>query len=94
MTDKTVAFVADGQIPAAPPPANAVGPVKWMKDNLFSGVVNSILTIVSIAFIIFVAYEVIPWFLNSSWNPADMSLKGCRAEATGACFAVLVERFW
>ncbi len=89
-----IAFVADGQIPASPPPSSAVGPVKWARDNLFSGPVNSILTLVSIAFIVLMAYEILPWFLDSSWAPAEMSLAGCRAEASGACFAVLVERFW
>lgn len=93
-TQKSVAFVADGQIPASPPPANAVGPVKWMKDNLFSGIINSILTILSILLIVFLAYEIVPWLVNSSWSPEDMSLKGCRAEASGACFAVINERFW
>lgn len=92
--EKTIAFVADGQIPPSPPPSSAVGPVKWIKDNLFPGPVNSILTIVSLAFIAFVAYEVVPWFWDSSWTPEEMSLQGCRAEASGACFAVLVERFW
>lgn len=90
--NSAIAFVADGQIPASPPPSNAVGPVKWMKDNLFSGVANSILSIVSIVFIIFLAYEIIPWFVDSSWTAG--SLAECREQASGACFAVLVERFW
>lgn len=94
MSNNSIAFVADGQIPASPPPSSAVGPVKWMKDNLFSGVVNSILTVISIIVILFLAYEILPWFIDSSWFPAEMSLKGCRAEASGACFAVIVERFW
>ena len=88
-----VAYVAEKQIPAAPPPSNAVGPVKWLKDNLFSGVVNSILTICSIILIVFLAYEIVPWLVNSSWSPEEMSLQGCRAEASGACFAVINERF-
>lgn len=92
--NNSVAFVADGQIPASPPPANAVGAVKWIKDNLFSGVVNSVLTIVSIIVVVALAYEILPWLIDSSWFPAEMSLKGCRAEADGACFAVLVERRW
>lgn len=90
--NSAIAFVADGQIPASPPPSNAVGPVKWMKDNLFSGVANSILSIVSIVLIIFLAYEIIPWFVDSSWTAG--SLAECREQASGACFAVLVERFW
>ncbi|MDC3348197.1 amino acid ABC transporter permease, partial [Paracoccaceae bacterium] len=94
MSKNPIAFVADGQIPASPPPSNAVGPVKWMKDNLFSGAVNSILTIMALFVVFALAYEILPWLINSSWFPEEMSLKGCRAEAEGACFAVLVERRW
>lgn len=89
-----VAFVASGQIPASPPPPNAVGPVKWVKDNLFPGPVNSALTILSVAFVALVLYEILPWLIDSSWSPAEMSLAGCRAEASGACFAVINERFY
>ncbi len=98
MSDTTpshsVAFVADRQIPPSPPPANAVGPVKWIKDNLFSSVTDIILTVLSVGVIVWLAVSALPWFLDSSWTPEDMSLKGCRAEASGACFAVIVERFW
>ena len=94
MSNDSIAFVATGQIPPSPPPSSAVGPVKWIKDNLFSGILNSVLTLLSIAFVAVLLYELVPWFWDSSWHPEEMSLKGCRAEASGACFAVLVERFW
>ncbi|MEM8698702.1 MAG: amino acid ABC transporter permease [Pseudomonadota bacterium] len=41
-----------------------------------------------------VLLEILPWLIDSSWAPAEMSLSGCRAEATGACFAVINERFY
>ncbi|MEO1492195.1 MAG: amino acid ABC transporter permease [Pseudomonadota bacterium] len=94
MSQNSIAFVAEGQIPPSPPPANAVGPVKWIKDNLFATITDSILTILSIAFLVWLAASALPWFIDSSWTPEEMSLKGCRAEASGACFAVIVERFW
>ena len=79
-----VSFVRHDQIPPSPPPPNAVGPVKWLKDNLFSGVLNSFLTIVSILVIAFLIYEIVPWLLHSSWSPEEMSLKGCRADMYAA----------
>ncbi len=88
------AYVRAEEAPAMPPPANAVGPFKWMKDNLFDGIVNSVLTVLAVLFVALLAYEIIPWFVDSSWSPEEMSLKGCRAEASGACFAVINERFW
>ncbi|MEM9062309.1 MAG: amino acid ABC transporter permease [Pseudomonadota bacterium] len=94
MSQNSVAFVATAQIPPSPPPANAVGPVKWIKDNLFSSITDAILTVLSVLFLLWLASSALPWFIDSSWTPEDMSLRGCRAEATGACFAVIVERFW
>ncbi|MEM7509012.1 MAG: amino acid ABC transporter permease [Pseudomonadota bacterium] len=89
-----ISFVRTQEVPAAPPPSNAVGPVKWLKDNLFDGWLNTVLTLISGAFIALVLYEILPWFLDSSWSPEEMSLKGCRAEVEGACFAVINERFY
>ena len=66
MSSNSIAFVATSEIPASPPPSNAVGPVKWMKENLFSGIVNSILTILSVLFIAVLLYEIVPWFWDSS----------------------------
>ncbi|MEX2519313.1 MAG: amino acid ABC transporter permease [Paracoccaceae bacterium] len=88
-----IAFVAKGEIASSPPPSSAVGPFRWVKDNLFPGPVNSVLTILSFALIALLLYEILPWFIDSSWAPAEMSLSGCRAEASGACFAVINERF-
>ena len=87
-------FVRQNQIPPAPPPAGQIGPLKWLRDNLFSGPVNATLSVLSIALFALLVYDVLPWFIDSSWAPADMSLKGCRAEVDGACFAVIHERFW
>ncbi|MEL6477102.1 MAG: amino acid ABC transporter permease [Pseudomonadota bacterium] len=89
-----ISFVRHDFIEPSPPPASSVGPVKWIKDNLFSGPVNSGLTLLSFAFIALVLYEILPWLIDSSWSPEEMSLKGCRAEVSGACFAVINERFY
>jgi len=99
-SERSVAFVASGQIPASPPPASEVGPIHWLRANLFDGVVNSILTLASIAAIVLIVPPLIDWiFLKGVWN-AD-SLGGCREviAAThgegihGACWAVINERF-
>ena len=93
MTDHSVSFVASGQIPPSPPPPATTGPLGWLKDNLFSGVANSILTIAAIALIVYIVPGAIQWaFVDSVWNAS--SLKECRAiNPHGACWAVIVERF-
>ncbi|WP_164661596.1 amino acid ABC transporter permease [Tropicibacter sp. Alg240-R139] len=93
-TTNSVAFVADGNIPESPPPANETGVVKWLRDNLFSGVTNSILTILALVLIYLLLKNTLPWILNGVWNAN--SLAECReilAGRTGACFAVLTERW-
>ncbi len=99
-SERTIAFVATGQIPPSPPPTSEVGPIHWLRENLFDGVVNSILTVVSILAIVLIVPPLFDWvFLKGVWN-AD-SLGGCREVIAaahgegveGACWAVINERF-
>jgi general L-amino acid transport system permease protein len=67
-------------------PVIRIGVVQWTKANLFNGVVNSILTIVTLFFL----YKVIPpfvrWaFIDSLWFS---SAEQCRAGA-GACWSII-----
>lgn len=80
----SIAFVRHDQLPQLPPPASQVGPIKWLRENLFAGPFNSILTILAGAFVVFLAYEILPWFLHAQWSPEEMSLAGCRAENLAA----------
>ncbi|UPH72577.1 amino acid ABC transporter permease [Abyssibius alkaniclasticus] len=86
-----ITYVRTEMLPQQAPPPGEVGVVGWLRQNLFSGPFNTILTIVSAAVIIFLAYEILPWFTNSIWNAS--SLSECREIADGACFAVINERF-
>ena len=90
---RNASYVRDAMLPPSPPPSNAIGAQKWIKDNLFNGVLNSILTLLSLAFIVFLVYEFGTWFGNSIWN-AD-NLAQCREilqGASGACWGVIKDR--
>ncbi|MDJ1015183.1 MAG: amino acid ABC transporter permease [Paracoccaceae bacterium] len=97
MTDTNVSFVRHEQIPPSPPPARESGVIKWARENLFSNWFNSILTIIALYFIIRLVWGAAPWFLNGVWDAA--SIRECRdilaaaGKETGACFAVLVDRW-
>jgi general L-amino acid transport system permease protein len=97
MSDRSanaIAFVRTDAVPASAPPANAAGPVKWIKDNLFAGTGNSILTVLSFLAIYMVLSKALPWILNGIWDAPTLS--ACRDildGATGACFAVISERW-
>ena len=97
MTDQTtnpIAFVAEGTIPPSPPPTNERGVIKWLRENLFSGVINTVLTVLSLILVYILLKNTLPWILNGVWNAN--SLAECReilAGKTGACFAILTERW-
>ena len=91
---KSVAYVAETMLPELPPPARETGVVKWARENLFSSVTNSVLTVVSLILIYMILQNTLPWILNGVWNAG--SLAECReilAGKSGACFAVLSERW-
>ncbi len=94
-----ISFVRKEMLPEKAPPASEVGAIGWARHNLFSGWVNSILTLVSLYAIYYVLAGVLPWILQSSWSA--QSLKECREvfeAAYGtthghACWGVINERW-
>ena len=97
MTDTSqnpIAFVRTEDVPPAPPPTSATGPLKWLKDNLFATQLNSVLTILALLVIYMILSGILPWLLNGVWD--SPSLSACRDILngdTGGCFAVLTERW-
>ncbi|MCK0096771.1 amino acid ABC transporter permease [Yoonia sp. F2084L] len=94
MTDRSVAFVRTETLPELPPPPNAAGPTKWIKDNLFATPANSVLTVLAILAIYLILSGALPWMLNGIWTSPSLAV--CREildGTTGACFAVLTERW-
>ena len=96
---ETVSFVRDTMIPPAAPPDMQSGPIKWLRQNLFSGPVNTVLTLLGLVIIWFLVSHFWDWFAHSVWNAG--SLSECRqiiAErwgegARGACWAVIRDRW-
>jgi general L-amino acid transport system permease protein len=94
MTDKSVAFVRKDMLPQQEPPASERGVVKWIRENLFPDIFNSVLTLLAIYFLIQIVIGAAPWFANGIWTTS--SLSECREildGTTGACFSVLAERW-
>ncbi|CAN0586744.1 unnamed protein product, partial [Ectocarpus sp. 12 AP-2014] len=90
----SVAFVRNDTLPQLPPPARQTGAPKWLRENLFSGWVNTLVTILAAWAVYLILSAILPWIFNGVWNAS--SLSECReilAGKTGACFAVLAERW-
>ena len=92
-------FVRKEMVSEQTPPLLSVGLFGWLKVNLFSSWLNTLLTAAALAFIIYVLSGVLPWTFQSTWNAASLTV--CReiAKATWgqthghACWAVINDRW-
>ncbi len=90
-------YVRTEMVPQKAPPLATTGVIGWIRANLFDGWMNSVLTLLSLAFIAWVVSSLLPWLWSPTWS-AD-SLQTCRAwieevgKAQGACWGVINERW-
>ncbi|MER5173294.1 MULTISPECIES: amino acid ABC transporter permease [Thioclava] len=96
---QSVAYVRDTMLPQQQPPSNQSGAVKWLRENMFSGWANTVLTLLGIIVVYLFVSHFYAWFLHGVWNAE--SLSECRQiitekwgeGATGACWAVIHHRW-
>ena len=99
MATAAAPFVRQTMLTPEPPPTRERGAFKWLRENLFSGPLNALLTLAALWVVYVILSHIGPWFARSVWNAN--SLAECRQilEArygpgvNGACFAVIVERW-
>jgi len=85
-------YVTDKILPELPAPSNSKGPMHWMKEKLFSGPVNTILTLLGLYLIYKIVPPVVEWaFIDATWT-ADVRDE-CRGDGKGACWAYVSNRF-
>ena len=80
-----------GRHPDLSPPAMAVGPLAWARQNLFSNWVNAALTLLSFALLIWMIPPLLSWFVFDAVFTGE-NRQAC-AEASGACWAVVTSRW-
>jgi len=81
-----------GTHPDLPPPFAASGPVKWVRENLFSSPMNILMTLVSIFFLYKILPGVFNWaYFDATFIAADRN--ECRATNVGACWAFIAQRW-
>jgi len=80
-----------GKHPNLPPPSTMVGPRAWIRQNLFNGWINSVLTLLSVVLLV----AVLPPLFNWAFFDAVFSGENRQAcqEASGACWAVVTSRW-
>jgi general L-amino acid transport system permease protein len=78
------------EIETLKPPITNIGPIGWVKNNLFNGVFNSILTLVTLFFLWKVVPPVFRWvFIDSAWHTTGQA---CR-QAAGACWSIISNNY-
>ena len=71
-------------LPAKPAPVDTIGPINWIKENLFSSVLSSIATILIALFLLSTLPGFIDWaFLSANWSGSTQA--ACTNE-DGACW--------
>ncbi|MGY9036001.1 MAG: amino acid ABC transporter permease [Rhodobacterales bacterium] len=94
---KNVLYVRKEMLVEQSPPPSSIGAVGWVKQNLFNGWFNSILTLISLFLIYSILINLIPWLLSPTWQAN--SLNECREinnaikDGGGACWGVITERW-
>ena len=94
MSNNSNSFVRHEMLAERAPPVGEGGVLKWVRENLFSSVFNTIMTIIALWVIYSITVGAAPWFLNGVWNAE--TTRECYEildGVNGACFAVLQERF-
>ena len=96
MSKENIAYVRTELHPALPPPASEVGPIHWIRVNLFSNWYYGIGTVVSAYLIVWLAWEIFDWaILTAVWQAKDFQdcLERYVGEPVGACWGFVDARF-
>ncbi|MGB0732822.1 MAG: amino acid ABC transporter permease [Pontibacterium sp.] len=71
---------------AMPAPSTSVGPIAWIKNNLFSSIFNSLATLCIIAALVALVPDLVDWlFLSANWTGDTQA--ACTKE--GACWVFI-----
>ena len=72
LATNSLRFVSRENQEALPPPNLTRGPIAWARENLFSGLFNTILTLLSVILLWFVVPPMLEFlFIDAVWTGAD-----------------------
>ena len=87
-----VVYVRREMAAAEPPPRTVVGPVAWLRRNLFASVGDTILTLIGLGIVALALPPLIRWgFVDAAWNGSDRGV--CVSPDVGACWAFVKAKF-
>jgi general L-amino acid transport system permease protein len=85
-----------GTHPSLPPPIKTAGPIGWVRQNLFSSPSNVLLTLLSIAVLLYVLPSFLDWAIfDATWH--GVTREPCNTpqgvDKPGACWTMVNARF-
>ncbi len=92
-------YVREAMLAPELPPVTERGAIKWMRENLFSSPMNTVLTVLGLLIVYLIVSSLAPWLWNSVWFAGseaecrEIVLASAGPDATGACWAVIRERW-
>ncbi len=84
-------IVHAGDLPDLPAPIRTDGAVAWMRNNLFNGAFNTILTLSALIIVIYTLPSALGWLVfNANWVGGA---EACRVNPDGACWPFVSSRW-
>jgi general L-amino acid transport system permease protein len=95
MSNNSFAYVRSEMLGEKPAPSNRRGIAGWMRENLFSDIPNTIMTVIGVAFLIWFIPPIFNFLITDAVFPwsAENTNEACRTEEAGACWIYVVDRF-
>lgn len=88
---ESTGIVRSGDLPDKPAPMKTDGLVAWLRDNLFNGIFNTILSLVSLALVLWILPPALNWLVfNANWTGGA---EACRVNPDGACWTFVTARW-
>ena len=92
MTSPAIAYVRTADAPLLPPPRGTVGPIGWLRQNLFSSLGNSLLTVAISLFLGLILWTILDWaVIRAVWTGVDR--ESCVVPGAGACWPFVWTKF-
>ncbi len=75
--DRGTIYVAETTPPTKPPPALERGALAWVRDNLFSSLLNTVLTLIGIAIVVATLVSFVSWSVqDANWFAITFNFRG------------------
>jgi general L-amino acid transport system permease protein len=86
MTNAPHQSTPEQRLPDLSPPLTAVGPIAWLRANLFSGPVNTLLTLLAVLLLYWAIPPFLNWaFLHANWTFPQEVTDGARNASRKDC---------